>query len=78
MELNTKNFDLNDIWTILSLVDEDEYRYDKLGGVEYHTFEVGWGCEVEFGDETVTVEAGTHQLLLNEYSREWMGYVKIK
>ena len=76
MELNTKNFELNDIWTILSLVDEDVYRYDKVGGVEYHTFVVGWGCEIEWGDETVTVEAGTHQLMLDAHSREWIGYEK--
>jgi hypothetical protein len=77
MKLNSKDFEYEDIWTVLQLVDtENDYRCDTVGGVEYHSFEVHYGTEVEWGDETVEVAAGIHQLLLDAYSREWIGYVK--
>jgi hypothetical protein len=77
MELSTEDLTFEDIWSILSLVDEAEYRSDTIGGVEYHTFEVHWGTEINYGDDDVEVKAGIHQLLLDAHSREWIGYVKL-
>lgn len=76
MELNTENFEYEDIWKILSLVEEAEYKADQVGGVWFHTFEVHVGEEIDYSGEMVRVDAGHHQLLLDSHTREWIGYVK--
>lgn len=74
MKLNSRDFTLNDIWTVLNLAEESDYTKDTVGGVTYHNFDVHYGADVQYGDETVFVEAGFHQLTLDAHTDEWMGY----
>ena len=81
MNLNSENvvpgepfFELNDIYNILGMTEEHEYTSDTLGGVAYHSFNVLYGTYVPYGEETVFVEAGFHQLTMNAYTNEWLDY----
>lgn len=71
---NTKDFTLDDIYHILDLAEDSEYTSDTVGGVTYHNFNVLAGEDVQYGEDEVFVEAGYHQLALDAYTSEWMGY----
>lgn len=73
-ELNGEDFELNDIYTLLQLADESEYRSDTLGGVRHEQYTVIGDQEVEWGDEVVTIKSGLHILTLDVYTAEWIGY----
>lgn len=75
LPLNEDNFTLEDIYRILSSVDEsNEYRIQDLGRVIYYHFTVLNDCEIVFNDEgdLVTIKAGLYSLVLNAYTREWI------
>lgn len=74
MILNTEDFTLDEIWQILSLAEQCEYRADTVGGVTYHQFDVSWGETISYGDEEVHVKAGLHRLLLDTHTSEWIEY----
>lgn len=75
MTLSTEDFTLNDIWTILDLVEDSEYAWGNVGPVTYHNFNVLTGQTVSYGDDEVFVEAGFHQLALNAHTSEWIAYI---
>jgi hypothetical protein len=76
MKLNSKDFALDDIWKILSLVEESEEHLVTVVDKTYYQFEVIGDAEVQWGDETVLVESGLHVLILDRFTAEWVRYVK--
>jgi hypothetical protein len=75
LPLNEDNFPLDDIYNILSMVDEsNEYRTEDLGRVIYYRFTVLSDCSIAFNDEgdMVEIKGGLYTLVLNAYTREWI------
>lgn len=73
-DLNGFDFELDDIYTLLNLVEDAEYQSDRVGGVRFEKYTVIGPQEVTWGDEIVHIQSGLHILSLNAYTNEWIDY----